>query len=237
MTDSSPTSRAEKTKSRAEKTETLVDGIGDASPEPFLRSPMGKVAGLLFALAVAAIGILAFTGGGDDVVSPVPEFDTVTFDGDLLPNFVPGEEDPAVGTKAPVVTATSLGNGTPVSLTEGRARVIGFFAHWCPHCQAELPELTGWLADNELPPNTDFIAVSTLVRPREDNYPPSAWFEAENFTSPVLLDDQVGTMLNGFGFTGFPAFVAIDASGTVVARAGGNIGVDGFEELLANFAS
>jgi len=114
---------------------------------------------------------------------------------------------------------------------------VGFFAHWCPHCQAELPEVTAWLQDNQLPPNTEFIAVSTFVDETRGNFPPSAWFTDVGFNAPVLVDDADNTLLSTFGFTGFPAFVAIDSSGVVIARAGGNIGTDGLAELFTNFAS
>ena len=223
-----------------------------ASPDSggaWYRSPLALVAGLiLFAGVLVAIVLAATSGGGTDSQVArsgsiefggidVPEVSSVTIEGDTLPPLVPGEPDPAIGTSAPVVAATSLANGSEISLGKGRARVIGFFAHWCSHCQAELPELTAWLAANDLPPNTEFIAVSTAVDESRGNYPPSAWFTAENFSSPVLVDDAQGSLLGGFGFSGFPAFVAMDSSGIVVARAGGNIGVEGFEDMLSNFAS
>jgi hypothetical protein len=100
-----------------------------------------------------------------------------------------------------------------------------------------LPKITEWLAATPLPPNTEFIAVSTAVDEGNGNYPPSAWFNDVGFSSPVVVDDASATLLNGMGFGGFPAFVAIDASGVVVARAGGNIGTEGLASLFDNFAS
>lgn len=237
----------QKSRLEAAAEETAAEG-------PWYRSPVALAAGLILFLGVLALIVLAVTGGGDDGDGgedggiagsgsvefggvDVPEVNDVTIQGEVLPPLVPGEPDPAIGTKAPVITATSLANGAEVTLGEGKARVIGFFAHWCPHCQDELPELTSWLAANDLPPNTEFVAVSTAVDEGRGNYPPSAWFTAEGFTSPVLVDDAQGSLLGGFGFGGFPAFVAIDTTGTVVARAGGNIGIEGFEDLLSNFAS
>jgi len=173
---------------------------------------------------------IAFGGPGSAEVGPV------TFSGDPLPALGEGD-DPAVGILAPQVVASSLANGNPITLGPGRARVIGFFAHWCPHCQDELPEVTQWLAENELPPNTEFIAVSTVVDEGRGNYPPSAWFTEVGFSAPVVVDDADASLLGGFGFSGFPAFIAIDSSGIVVARAGGNIGTEGLEQLFANFAS
>lgn len=224
-----------------------------ASGGEWFRSPVALGAGALLFLGVLAGIVLAVTGGGDssssDVAEPVevtpisfggidiPEIDAVTIDGDLLPPPpAPGEPDPAVGTLMPTITATSLANGSPITLGPGQARVIGFFAHWCPHCQAELPEVTAWLADTQLPPNAEFVAVSTAVDETRGNYPPSKWFTDVGFSSPVVVDDGA-ELLNGLGFSGFPAFVAVDASGAIVARAGGNIGTEGLAELFANFAS
>jgi len=222
------------------------------------RSPLVLVAGLILFLGLLALVVLGVTGG-DDTAAPspaepaadlpaatvgpisfggeeIPETDTVTFAGDLLPPAGDGD-DPAVGTIAPVVTATDLSTGAPVTLGPGQARVIGFFAHWCPHCQAELPELVEWLEANDLPPNTEFVAVSTVVDDTRDNYPPSDWFAAEGLRATVIVDDAQNSLLTGFGFSGFPAFVVIDSSGAVIERAGGNIGADGFADLFTNFAS
>lgn len=238
-----------------------ADGGGE-----WYRSPLALVAGFILFLGVLALVVLGVTGGDDtatsvastaEVAAPgadsepetngdlpaigfggggIPEVDTVALVGEPLPALVPGADDLAVGTLAPQITATSLASGSAITLGPGRARVIGFFAHWCPHCQDELPEITEWLASTTLPPNTEFVAVSTAVDEGNGNYPPSAWFNDVGFSSPVLVDDASATLLNGMGFSGFPAFVAIDASGVVVERAGGNIGTEGLAALFDNFA-
>lgn len=239
----------------------LTETSNATSDNEWYRSPVVLVAGMLLFLGALALVVLAVTGGDDSAapssdtssdapadapaatVGPIsfggetiPEVDTVIFEGETLPP-AGGGDDPAVGTLAPVVTATNLSTGQPITLGPGQARVIGFFAHWCPHCQDELPEVTEWLATNELPPNTEFVAVSTVVDEGRGNYPPSAWFADVGFRSSVIVDDAQNSLLSGFGFTGFPAFIAIDSSGAVVARAGGNIGTEGLAELFNNFAS
>lgn len=230
----------------AKQAQEQVDG-------EWYRSPLALIAGGILFLGAIGLFALGATNSGDvdttqDVVvaatsAPIsfggldiPEVDTVTIVGVPLP-LRSADEDPAVGMRAPEITATSLASGTPITLGPGRARVIGFFAHWCPHCQAELPELTEWLSDNQLPPNTEFIAVSTFVDEERGNYPPSSWFTDVGFNSPVLVDDADASLLSAFGFTGFPAFIAIDSSGAVIGRESGNIGTDGFADLFANFAS
>lgn len=222
---------------------------GDSS---WMRSPLALVAGGLLFLGALALIVLGVTSGSDDDVEndvalaatsapisfggvDVPEVDDVVVAGERLP-LMTADGDPAIGMRAPEVTATSLATGTRITLGPGRARVIGFFAHWCPHCQAELPEVTQWLADNRLPPNTEFIAISTIVDEGRGNYPPSKWFTDVGFSSPVLVDDGDASLLSAFGFTGFPAFVAVDSSGAVIGRATGNIGTEGLADLFDDFA-
>ena len=171
------------------------------------------------------------TFGGEDI----PESAAVGVDGDALPLFE-GGADGAVGLEAPVVTAAiSLASGETLRLDHGEPRVIGFLAHWCPHCQAELPDLADFLETNPLAANAEFIAVSTSLRPDQGNFPPSRWFNRDELQATVIVDDPAGTLLSSFGFGGFPSFVAIDENGVVVERLSGNIGVAGFEQLFSNF--
>lgn len=172
------------------------------------------------------------TFGADDI----PESADVEVSGDALPPYEGGVDD-AVGRAAPVVDgAVSLASGETLRLEPGTPRVIGFLAHWCPHCQAELPELADWLAASPLAENAEFVAVSTALRPDQGNFPPSQWFNREGLKATVIVDDGSGTLLSLFGFGGFPAFVAIDADGVVVERLSGNIGPAGFEQLFGHFS-
>ena len=172
------------------------------------------------------------TFGGQDI----PESAAVSVEGDALPLFE-GGVDAAVGLEAPVVNAAvSLASGESLRLDHGEPRVIGFLAHWCPHCQAELPELAEWLTTSPLAENAEFVAVSTSLRPDAGNFPPSRWFNRDELQATVIVDDPAGTLLSSFGFGGFPSFVAIDENGVVLERLSGNIGTAGFEQLFANFS-
>jgi len=163
----------------------------------------------------------------------IAEVAGVNVAGAYLERVTDDGDDPMIGQAAPVVTAQDLATGEPRELTPGTPRVIGFFAHWCPHCQAELPELVDWLGDVGLPDGVEFVAVSTVADPERDNYPASAWFNAEGWPGTVIVDDADVTLLQAFGFGGFPAFIAIDAEGTVVDRITGNVGTAGFDRLAA----
>jgi cytochrome c biogenesis protein CcmG/thiol:disulfide interchange protein DsbE len=88
------------------------------------------------------------------------------------------------------------------------------------------------LNDNDLPDDVRIVAVSTGVRPDEDNYPPSAWFAGDVWPTPILLDDSENGLAQTYGLTGFPYWVVVDADGNVVRRLSGAIGPDQFDALL-----
>lgn len=142
-----------------------------------------------------------------------------------LPAPVAGDVvDPAVGMVAPTISAQTF-DGDRVQLrVDGTGRVLGFFAHWCGHCQAEVPELTAWLNSTELPADVEVVAISTSVDASADNYPPSAWFAREEWPTAVLLDSENNALADAFGLRTFPYWVVVDQAGEVVQRIEGRIG-------------
>jgi len=40
-----------------------------------------------------------------------------------------------------------------------------FLAHWCPHCNREIPELNAWRDSGEVPADLQVVAVTTAVEP------------------------------------------------------------------------
>jgi cytochrome c biogenesis protein CcmG/thiol:disulfide interchange protein DsbE len=189
------------------------------------------VAALVLVLAVAA---MVSSGGSDEGGSSaegVEETRPVSISGDALPELPQSGSDPAVGKNIPEATGQSF-DGSPVSIgNDGRAKLIVFVAHWCPHCRNEIPVLADWLESNQLPNGVDLYAVSTGVDSKRPNYPPSAWLEKEGWTAPTLADSSDGKAANAFGLSAFPYFLAVDGSGKVVARTTGEIGPEAFSDL------
>lgn len=188
------------------------------------------VAGLVLVLALAAI---VSSGGGDknESAEGIEETRPVTVPGTALPKFEPGAADPAVGQAMPEVKGQSF-DGSPVEIrNDGRAKLIVFVAHWCPHCQKEIPLLADWLKSNSLPNGVDLYTVSTSVTSKRPNYPPSAWLQKEGWTAKTLADSEEQVAADAFGLTAFPYFVAIDGSGKVVARTSGEISTGQFAGL------
>jgi thiol-disulfide isomerase/thioredoxin len=197
---------------------------------PWYLSPITWVVGVL---VVAFAVTIAVTVGGDDG-SGGAGTSTETAFAEILGSPLPVFDGTgnAVGTEAPRIVAQTL-DGERVEVGgDGTARLYGFFTHWCSHCQAELPRVTAWLGENELPEGVEIVAVSTSVDPARNNYPPSAWFEREAWPTTVLIDDIDSPVARGFGLSAFPFWVVVDADGNVVGRSAGELEIEQFEALV-----
>jgi cytochrome c biogenesis protein CcmG, thiol:disulfide interchange protein DsbE len=149
-----------------------------------------------------------------------------------LPPFGSSDDD-AMGLQAPAVRGTAT-DGRPMSIVPGDGpMIVGFFAHWCPHCQAEVPVVVDWLADGGLPDGVELVAVSTAVNEARPNFPPSEWFEAEGWDVPTMADDESGSAHLAYGGGGFPYWVVLDADGAVVARRAGELPASALDDLAA----
>ena len=152
--------------------------------------------------------------------------------GTPLPTFTGPTDDPANGLAAPVVQGHDHA-GSPVAIEpNGRVQMVVFAAHWCPHCQREIPVIQDWVDGGGLPDDVDIVTVSTGITPTAPNYPPEAWFEREGWTSPVLVD-ETGSVAQAYGLASYPYFVLLDGSGDVFARFVGEIPVAELERILA----
>ena len=208
----------------------------EAGSNPLLK---WLIVGVVALVAVAVgVGFLANRDAEDRAQdSGVLQVSDVSIEGAPLPSFDGQEPDPAMERIAPAFAATTF-DGVEVSVLpgDGTAKVIGFFAHWCPHCQRELPRLADWLAANELPAGVEVIAVSTAVDPGRGNYPPSAWFEAEQWPAVAVRDSESNEIGDAYGLRGFPYTVGVDADGRVVARVSGELNDAAWEFLLRHVA-
>lgn len=204
---------------------------GTGAKKPFPLVPAAAVVVALLAAVAIAVGVLGDDDGtgGDSGAAQVRPVET---DGTALPPYEAGGADVALGEAAPEVRGAGF-DGEPVAITaDGRPKLVAFLAHWCPHCQAEVPVIVDWL-DGSAPEGVDLIGVSTSVSEARPNYPPSEWLSGEGWDFPTLADDEAGSAAEAYGLTGFPYFVAVDAEGNVAARASGEQSVAQLEALLA----
>jgi thiol-disulfide isomerase/thioredoxin len=205
---------------------------------------------LIAAVVVAGVVavIMAVSGGGDDddvVVGPggeeVAQTATVTVTGDGLPRFEGSSDDAAIGEAAPVLEGTNFSD-QPVTIPaeDGNAKAIFFVAHWCPHCQREVPRLAEWLRSHELPAGLDIAFVSTRVNEAPNNFPPSEWLDREGVGDlPVIRDDADDTAYFAYGAGGLPYIVYLDKDNNVALRTEGEYGEDPeiYTDLFARLAA
>ena len=161
-----------------------------------------------------------------------PASQPVAVTGQQLPALTDPATDPAVGQPIPELSGVGL-DGQPLTIGPGDGPMaIVVLAHWCPHCQAELPALVDYLAQGSMPAGVSIVGISTAIDPVRPNYPPSAWFDREGWTQPTLTDDANSTALRALGVNSFPGFVFVAADGTVAQRITGDIGVEQLTQIL-----
>lgn len=191
-------------------------------------------------IVIAAIAAIVFTQGSTGGSSPVPSGATgsaatggaPTISGTALPAFTGVSGDAAVGMAAPAVQGTSF-EGTPVSIAaDGRPKVVLFLAHWCEHCQAEVPLVQDWIDGGGAPADVDIVSVATSIDPSYPNYPPEAWLAREGWTVPVIVD-RTDAVAQAYGLSAFPFWVFVDADGKVSGRLSGELPINDLETIIS----
>ncbi len=195
---------------------------------------------LVAALAAVAIaGIVAVTtaGGDDDELTAgsqpgqVAQVWPVEVTGGPLPPLGAGA-DTAIGMPAPGLSGSSF-DGSPVAVDGDGPTMLVFLAHWCPHCNREIPVLNAWRDSGTVPAELDVVAVNTAVAPNRDNFPPSQWLPRMDWTWPVIADSATGDAATAYGVSGFPFVVIVGEDGTVVDRWSGELDLAGVQARVA----
>jgi thiol-disulfide isomerase/thioredoxin len=194
------------------------------------------VIGAIVVVALLA-GLAVLLTGGDDESSggvidpsettepagPVEQTRPVEITGDPLPPLTDGlPTDPGVGMALPVLDGQSF-DGTPITIggeADGTTLVV-YLAHWCPACNAEVPELVELNNRDGVPEGMEVVAVSTAVDQTRANYPPSDWLADNDWPWPAMADDADSNAFVFSGGSGFPYLVILDENGEVVARESG----------------
>jgi len=201
---------------------------------------IGVVALILVALLVAL-----FTGssssdengtnGGDTTaVDVVDQNQPVAVTGDVLPALEDPSADTAVGMMAPRLEGRSF-DGSPIVIEpgDGQPYMVVFLAHWCPHCNAEIPRLVTWFESGRVPANLRVIGVSTAVAADRPNYPPSEWIVATDWPWEIMADSADVTAAASYGVSSFPFFVIVGADGKVKVRQSGELEPEVLEAIVA----
>jgi len=181
-------------------------------------------------IALVVVAAIAFVVLGGDDGAGGEAFAPVEVDGTALPIYQAGGDDAAVGQAAPVLEGEAP-DGTTVDVAPGEPTLVAFLAHWCPHCQAEVPVLVDLAEQGDLE-GVRLVGVLTGSNPDAPNFPPAAWLEDEDWPGEVMFDDEAASAAQAYGVDGYPLLVAIDAEGDVVGRASGEVPADEIVALV-----
>ena len=191
------------------------------------------------AVLLAAAIAIGFSGGSDDATTQPRttvegevasgEFQPVIVDGDVLSPLGDGNGNPAMdtamGKTAPTLNGYTFA-GNPVSITPGASAqpiMLVFLAHWCPHCNREVPRLIDWKELGLVPEGLRVIGVTTASRNDQANWPPSDWIEEMKWPFEVFVDSEAGDAANAYGVDGFPFIAMVNAEGKIVGRHSGEL--------------
>jgi thiol-disulfide isomerase/thioredoxin len=214
------------------------------------------IAGVV-AVVVVVVGLVVVLTGGDDgggsaeagtgaeaAANSDQETAAVNVSGEDLPPVpdagpvVPPDQDDAVGLVVPKLSGETFDRSEIViDPDDGTPKMVMFVAHWCPHCQKEVPIVQDFIEQGNVPEGVEVYSVATGTDQSQPNYPPSSWLNEVGWQPKVLLDSESQDAFVSWGGTGYPYFVAVGADGKVVQRGSGEIGADQFASLLTAIAS
>jgi thiol-disulfide isomerase/thioredoxin len=203
--------------------------------EPTTRRPNVVVLAVVGIVVLALVAVvLSMAAGGDDddtTASTASETRDVEVVGDDLPKLENPANDPVVGVAAPILKGETY-EGDEITIPGDGPAVVVFLAHWCPHCQREVPVLVDYFGENGMPEDVDVFGVATSIDPASPNHPPSEWLERESWEIPTLYDSEDDAAARAYGLSAYPYFVVIDADGNVVTRTSGELDPPQLEALL-----
>lgn len=167
---------------------------------------------------------------GVDEDSAAGENQPVVVVGDALEPLTDPADDSAVGRSAPTLEGARFdGSSFVIDPADGTDRLVVFLAHWCPHCNAEIPVLLEWQAMGMIPAGLEIVAVSTAVADDRPNFPPSEWLVEMGWTWDAMADSAEMTAASAYGVTGYPFMVITGPDGVVKGRTSGEKGLEALD--------
>lgn len=200
------------------------------------RTPL-IIAVVLVLVAIAGlVAVLATRGGDDDTDAADDAASTITY-GKVTVTGTPlepneGPQDPAIGTAVPAVSGTDY-TGKAVSIAPGKdgPLMIVVMAHWCPHCNNEIPKLVEWEKSGQVPDGLNVVGISTAATDGAPHFPPGEWLDQLGWDWPVIADDADQTAAAAVGTTGYPFIMFVDAEGRLMFRISAELPVEDVQQL------
>ena len=150
-----------------------------------------------------------------------------------LPPFEQGQPDAALGVVLGDVTGPEYYSQTDLTVdpADGTIRAWMVWAHWCPYCQQELPDLTEWYAANaENYPNVELLSVTTSIDPTRGN-PLEPYLDELQLSFPAIVDADM-SLAGQFGTSAFPFWVFTAPDGTTLLRIAGYLEIEQVAEIF-----
>lgn len=145
-----------------------------------------------------------------------------------------GAASDLVGREAPPLSGTNCMDGKPTSLagTAGKPTLIVFWAHWCPHCQRELPVIERLYERHRDEWNVFTVGTAIGANPASPEFStPAEFIETTGMTMPTILD-PTGEMSAEYNLEGFPQLYFVDADGKVVEVESGELPEKAIEDEM-----
>jgi cytochrome c biogenesis protein CcmG/thiol:disulfide interchange protein DsbE len=209
------------TQSQIESLDEQIDALGTSVDDVSVR-----VDDIASAATQAATAAASSASGG---ATPAPALPA-----GFLPRFSNDGPDQALGLKLGTVEGPDAYGGSTLSIdpADGTKRVWMIWAHWCPYCQQELPELNAWwpeAKDNFA--NAELVTITTSMDPSRGN-PLEPYLESSQFQFPVVVDADTDIAAQ-MGVNAFPFWMVTDGDGTVLLRTAGALHIDQVEEIFS----
>ncbi len=175
---------------------------------------------------------LAFSIASEEELDESIAFGEVTVVGESLSFLEDPTTDPDLGSTAPTVSGGDWDANQYSIAEDGRSKIVLFLAHWCPHCQNEVPVVQSWIDSGGLPSDVDMYSITVLSDKLRPNWPSQDWLEDEGWTVPVIMDDTESSAAIAYGMRGTPFYVVLDGANTNIGRFSGEVGVAGLEAMV-----
>lgn len=163
----------------------------------------------------------ASPSGGTVVPNGKLDFGAVNVQGTALPAKPDTGADPAIGQTVPTISGTQFDGKQLDIKPDGTPKIIMVVAHWCPHCQKEVPLVQSWLDADGMPADVDLVTVATSNSSAKPNFPAADWLRREKWSVPTIVDDKDNQAGTALGVSGFPYFLVTNGQGKVVYRTSG----------------
>jgi thiol-disulfide isomerase/thioredoxin len=193
-----------------------------------LAGSLGSVSDMVGDVEERLTNLNALAVGSSGTTSAVPQAAV----GAGLPRYDPAVQDSAVGAVMAGVAGPEYYSGEALQIdsADGKARAWLVWAHWCPYCQEELPDIKTWVENNAATfPDFEVVSLTTAMDESRGN-PLVPYLEELQLPFPVIVDED-GSLSAQLGLNAFPFWVFTGPDGTVLGRTAGLLGIERFASI------